>query len=237
MAANPNQRTLNGRLEPLSEVPPYSSGLFDRLGVLGLHCGSGVNLHTGWLNTDLIQLMGSGGGQSSPGRIVRWKNAYYLQHHAGQPYPMADQSMSRVFAEHFLEHLPGAEAIAWLREVRRLLKPGGIVRISTPDLEKYIRGYLDANGTFFQQHRQRLQQMGVTQIPPGRAGMVNQIFYFWGHHWLYDQEELVRAAATAGFQPDRVRFTQFRRGQDSKMAALDLPIRNDESLYAEIPKD
>jgi len=58
------------------------------------------------------------------------------------PFPAG--SFQAVYAAHVLEHLVPAEAVRLLAEVRRLLAPGGIVRIVVPDLEGIARAYLES---------------------------------------------------------------------------------------------
>ena len=41
--------------------------------------------------------------------------------------------------------------VSWY-EVRRILAPGGVLRITTPDLHKYVEGYVGEDG-FFAKHR------------------------------------------------------------------------------------
>lgn len=48
---------------------------------------------------------------------------------------IADGSFDAVLASHCLEHLYFHEAAMALHELRRVLKPGGIVRINVPDLQ------------------------------------------------------------------------------------------------------
>lgn len=49
----------------------------------------------------------------------------------------ADNSVDEVYASHVLEHLGfRTELPAALSEVRRILKPGGVFRISVPDVER-----------------------------------------------------------------------------------------------------
>jgi hypothetical protein len=73
-------------------------------------------------------------------------------------------------------------------------------------------------------------------MPPRRAFMFNQLFYLYGHRWLYDFEELRYALATAGFAADDVRRCTFRQGARPDVADLDRVLRNDESLYVEVVK-
>jgi SAM-dependent methyltransferase len=60
----------------------------------------------------------------------------------GIPYP--DESFDAVYHSNFLEHLDRADAEGLLRECRRVLRPGGVLRVVVPDLEVQARAYLDA---------------------------------------------------------------------------------------------
>jgi SAM-dependent methyltransferase len=46
--------------------------------------------------------------------------------------PLEDGSVGAIFAFHFFEHLTGAEAIRLLREVERVLVPGGVLTVVIP---------------------------------------------------------------------------------------------------------
>lgn len=58
--------------------------------------------------------------------------------------PYADESFDVVYHSHLLEHFPKKAAPPFLRECRRVLKRGGIIRIAVPDLEKIARAYIEA---------------------------------------------------------------------------------------------
>lgn len=111
------------------------------VGVPGLHCGSGGNLHLSCLNTDAMALSDGAGVESKPGEIVQIRDRWlYLQHDATTPFPLADNSFDWAYSEHFIEHVSSEQAVAWLAEVRRMVRPGGFLRLSTPDLAKYVAG-------------------------------------------------------------------------------------------------
>src|SRR5262245_34095500 len=80
-----------------------------------LHVGCGQLAMPGWINID---------NQLLPG-VDR-----VLDVRKGLPY----QDVSAIFAEHFLEHIPFDDALAFLRECRRVLSGSGVLRISTPNL-------------------------------------------------------------------------------------------------------
>jgi SAM-dependent methyltransferase len=58
--------------------------------------------------------------------------------------PYADESFDVAYHSNFLEHLDRADAEAFLRECRRVLRPGGILRVVVPDLGIQARAYVDA---------------------------------------------------------------------------------------------
>ena len=67
---------------------------------------------------------------------------FYLQFDATKPFPVQDASFDWIYSEHFIEHIPQHIALQWFKEMRRLLKVCGTIRVSTPDLEKYIKGWV-----------------------------------------------------------------------------------------------
>jgi FkbM family methyltransferase len=225
-------------VEVISDPPPYSAETMERLGLRGLHCGCGRVVEPGWLNSDLRGIVDAAGNATQRGRIARLDgDRYYLEQDSTDPFPLSDGCFECVYSEHFIEHVPMRGAVSWLREMRRLLKPGGVLRLSTPDLRRYVEGYMDDEGSFFAEHRSHLLATGLfegKELPERRGWMVNQIFYRWGHRWIYDVEEIRHIATRAGFSADAVAERAFGQSPIDGLAALDREQHSDESIYVEI---
>jgi SAM-dependent methyltransferase len=65
-----------------------------------------------------------------------------LYHDLRGPLPFADATFDAAYALHVIEHLTPAGGAAFIKELHRVLKPGAVVRISTPDMEDICRSYL-----------------------------------------------------------------------------------------------
>ncbi len=58
--------------------------------------------------------------------------------------PCPDEHFDLVYSSHVLEHLSSAEVEKLIQECRRVLRPGGTLRVVVPDLEAMAREYLSA---------------------------------------------------------------------------------------------
>lgn len=80
-----------------------------------------------------------------------------------------------------------------------LLAAGAALRVTTPDLEKYLMGYVNRKtDPFLQQHAARFPPMGKLGPPYTAATVVNNIFRNYEHRWVYDFEEFAAVAVHAG---------------------------------------
>lgn len=91
--------------------------------LLNLGCGS--RIHPEWINID----------------FAAHENDV-LKFDLSRPLPVSDGVADMVYASHVLEHFTPNGARQFLNECRRLLKPGGILRLVVPDLEAVVREYL-----------------------------------------------------------------------------------------------
>ena len=148
-----------------------------------LQIGTQEHILRGWLNTDLLPV---------DGRVA------FMD--ATKPFPFANETFDYIFWEHCIEHISFAEALSALRECHQVLKPGGRVRLATPNLnnilhlcsasrsgieERYLRWYIDTFTPEFASYE------------PGFV--VNNTFRLWGHQFIYDPSTLTIALNRAGF--------------------------------------
>jgi predicted SAM-dependent methyltransferase len=221
------------KLEVVEQTLPSTRAGLIGLGVTGIEFAAFRTEHASGLGTDLIGVRSAESG-TEPGKVYLVDGrSLFTQLDIGKPLPFEDGSMDWVYAEHLIEHVPLLTAIFWLTEVKRVLAPGGVVRLTTPDLRKYVQGYLGEDG-FFAKHRRRLRVMRVgPPMPERKAFMFNQIFYLYGHRWIYDHDELRHALTEAGFEKGKIHSCEYREGSRKDVAELDTSFRNDETIYVE----
>jgi predicted SAM-dependent methyltransferase len=142
--------------------------------------------------------------------------------------PCAAASVDVVYSSHMIEHLDRAEARGFLTEVRRVLRPGGVVRIAAPDLTRLVSEYLesgDADEFVADSH------LGLDR-PAGLRAWVKWAVVGPRHHlWMYDGESLTRLLREAGFAEAAAVPAGSTRIADP--GHLDLSERATESVYVE----
>ena len=92
-----------------------------------LNLGCGARLHPNWLNCDL--------NPSNP----EIKSVDLLR-----PLPWPSANFDSVYCSHVVEHLPRGKVPSVLKEIRRILRPRGILRLVVPDLAGIARAYLQS---------------------------------------------------------------------------------------------
>lgn len=68
---------------------------------------------------------------------------YFIFPTVGCNFPLADSSVDYLFHEDFIEHIDQIGQVQFLAEVLRILKPGGVHRINTPDFMWSMKKYSD----------------------------------------------------------------------------------------------
>lgn len=120
-----------------------ASALLRQIRALGIHETSrDLKVHIGC------------GGYELPGWINVDNHPAPLAINLDWGLPLPSGSARYVFLAHLLEHLfHPVQSSGLLVEIRRVLAPGGVVRIVVPDIEKYLRAYVEGNDAFFAERR------------------------------------------------------------------------------------
>lgn len=159
-----------------------------------LHVAAGIVRLDGWLNTDILPHL----------------SLLFLD--ATRRFPVRDNSVSYLFSEHFIEHVPRQAAGRFLRESLRVLKPGAVLRISTPDAEALARSYLN--------HSQQVDLLNERNRGLGYPyatypiDILNTAFKEDYHVCLYDAQTLEQLLSQTGFE----HITRCKVGESSHAA-------------------
>jgi len=169
-----------------------------------LHVGSGNNIRGEFENLDFYSFK---------------KRALPVSRHdLRYPLPYADQTFEGIFSEHCIEHLYPNQAVQMLSELRRVLKPGGVLRVTCPDLEKYINFYIGKpTDPLFSMYESGCEAIwSLTQN--------------WGHISVWDAKMLTKKLREVGFS--EASQTNFREGRNPDLF-IDKEDRRWETLYVE----
>jgi len=105
--------------------------------------------------------------------------------------PFPDESFDGVFCEHVIEHFTFEDASIVCREILRILKPGGVVRLIVPDAERIITTYVEAPDSL--PRIRGLEGMTAMQV-------VNDYFrQRYEHQFLYDWPTMQQMLSHCGF--------------------------------------
>jgi len=159
---------------------------------------------------------------SSPLRLERLRalDDRIIAHNFLKGIPFGDASVDAVYHSHLLEHLDRSDAVRFVREVHRVLKPKSIHRIVVPNFEDLCRRYLNhlerciGDGTEHGKHDNyiadiisqmvRREAFGTSQQRPFRRWIENILIgdarrRGETHQWMYDRVNLGHLLECAGF--------------------------------------
>jgi predicted SAM-dependent methyltransferase len=174
---------------------------FENARDLQIQLGSGGQPKPGWVNVDLF-------ADADVNLDLR------------EPLPFPDGCARLVYAEHVLEHFfyPN-EVHGILREINRILAPGGMIKLVVPDAGRALVAYGQGEDGFFRARRVRSY---LAQERPTPMHIVNYIFRQDGQHkYAYDADTLAQALELTGFVDARPRpfdpaiDSEHRRGVNS----------------------
>jgi hypothetical protein len=146
---------------------------------------------------------------------------------------LPDESCDVVFCSHVFEHIPHTRLPMVLAEINRVLRPDGILRILTPDLEKVAKAYVEKDEEFFRQAKQEDESLrtdlgfgGMMMnfiVSPGQDTAlfdrnINQFIAGYAHLYSYDYSMLAIMFEKLGYAPRKVGFCE------SEVAELREPL-------------
>lgn len=141
----------------------------------------------------------------------------YYQVDLSARQPFADQTFTLAFAEDFIEHLGQQDSLLFLGECRRVLMPGGVLRLSFPGLEGVLR-----------------RHFSTPEFDVLRKG-VEDAYLHYEHLHFYSREELSLVARHLGFS--EVRFTGFGISDHEGLRGLETRNQQqDLNIYAELTR-
>jgi len=203
--------------KPSAPCPPY------------LHLGCFDKILEGWLNCDItphiriaripgLARLLHGLGLMTSDRLLQhdtgvFRTVQYLD--VTRRFPFSDETFQAAYCSHLLEHLrpEGAEYCA--REVRRVLKAGGVFRVCVPDLDKIIRDYDPLHS----------EDWCAKILESGQSRDKNR------HHWMYNEHSLAALLQRAGFT--RANRRKYREGDCPGIAEFEM---RPDSLFMEAVK-
>ncbi len=153
---------------------------------LNLHLGAGPTRIDGFVNIDI---------QGAP-----------LNLNLAWGLPFADGSVQRIYVSHMLEHLFYPHDVgAFLREMRRVLGPGGRLRLAVPDIGACIEAYRQGDRRFFESRHETWDWWPKDLTPlesflayAGAGAEPGHLLE--SHKFGYDFETLAKALRAAGFE-------------------------------------
>jgi SAM-dependent methyltransferase len=171
-----------------------------------LHWGCGKSPAPGWINSDI---------KDGPGIDI---SADILD-----GLPIDDGSIDYISSIHALPELSYPQLKPALSELRRVLRPGGVLRLCLPDLNKAIRAYLDGDSDYF------LIPDEDASSPGGK--LIVQLTWYGYSKSMYTVDFTEELLYSAGFS--RVVECSYGETSSDHTSITELDNRERESLYIE----
>jgi SAM-dependent methyltransferase len=172
-----------------------------------LHWGCGDYTPAGWINSDI---------REGPGIDLSCNILDGL--------PLEDDSIDYISGQHVLPEIRIYDQVPALEELRRVLKRGGVLRLSLPDLDRAIAAYQARDQNYFL----------IWDWNTVAGNFITQILWYNTVHtpFTYDfAEELLRKA---GFS--QVHRVAYRVTASPYPEIVELDNREGESFYVEAVK-
>jgi predicted SAM-dependent methyltransferase len=148
-----------------------------------VHLGAGGHRLRGWINVDIV------------------RDGVDVLADLSASLPFRSDSVSLLHSEDLLEHLELESGKRLLAECHRVLRPGGVMRLLTPDLRALVQQvYVDRNARHLAWCNTHLQADGPAEALNMHLRMNGE------HRFVYDEEMLTQLLQSLGFRVRRVRY-------------------------------
>jgi SAM-dependent methyltransferase len=178
-------------------------------GIRRLNWGCGATGEPGWINSDV---------KDGPGvdisRDIR------------EGLPLDDDSIDYAVSIHALPEIPFGDLVTVLRELRRVLKPGGTLRLAVPDLLKGVAAFERGDRSYFLVPDEDVISLG------GKLAV--QLTWYGYSRSVFTPDYIEELLLKAGFR--RVDHVGFGETQSGHPGIVELDNREAESLFVEALK-
>jgi SAM-dependent methyltransferase len=166
----------------------------------------------------------------SGGYIEGWINSDRTPHPGVQVVadirdglPLETDSIEYAVSIHALPEIPYLDLVPVLQELRRILKPGGVLRLELPDLDKSIDAYLKADKDYFLIPDEEVRSLG--------GKLVVQLVWYGHARSPFTHDFVEELLVKAGFS--RVSRCAYHTTSSKYPEIVGLDSRARESLYVE----
>lgn len=171
-----------------------------------LNWGCSGDVRTGWINSDIKQAR----GVNLPADI-----------RVG--LALRSECLDYAVSVHALQEIPLDQQVPVLRELRRVLRPGGVLRLVLPDLDKGIAAYQRRDPNYFAVPDEDASSFG--------GKLVLQILWYGYSRTMFTFDFIEELALKAGFRA--VQRCEFGRTAGPYPEITSLDNREQESLFVE----
>jgi predicted SAM-dependent methyltransferase len=179
------------------------------IAVKRLNWGCGHHGEPGWINSDQKE----GFGIEISGDIR-------------DGLPLDSDSMDYIVSIHALPEVPYPDLVPVLQELRRVLKPNGVLRLALPDLNRGIQAYLQKDYDYFLIPDEDAKGIG--------AKFITQLIWYGYSRTLFTADFIEEMLYKAGYR--HVTECSYQQTNSRYPGIVELDNRKRESLFVEAIK-
>jgi SAM-dependent methyltransferase len=177
--------------------------------VTRLNWGCGGDCRPGWINSD-----------------VKHEPGIDLVCDIRDGLPLESDSVDYAVSIHALPEVPYDDLVPVLTELRRVLKPGGVLRLSLPDLERGIDAYRRGERAYFLVPDDDWSDIG--------SKLIVQLVWYGYSRTLFVRGFVDELLRKAGFR--EIAHVAYRETSSAYPGIVELDNRESESLFVEATK-